>query len=500
MFSTKKIFMIIAALMLTTLVVACQPEVVEREVEVEVTREIEVVQEVEVEVEREVEVEVTREVVQEVEVEKIVEVEVEAAMEETLPYGLEPGKPFDGTELTFLICCPGAAQFAAWADSAAEFKELTGIDVFFTNDPLGGLREKIVTESVGNPGSWDVTIYFGTWGPSLAQFLEPIETYSDEIDTNLLDYPNSSRQIATIDGVTYGIPVRSHVMMMYYRQDVFDDLGLSVPTTWSELEEAARMINEADNGMNGITMNWANQGGGINLMPWTNILRTNGTDLFDDNWRPIFNNAAGIEATEFYQSLLAHAPAGAPTYNEADMRNSFASGEAAMAIAWSWSYNIFTREDTSEEIVRNNVGFTSAIPGPSKSGGPISMAWPMAISASSNHKDAAVEWIKWMTNPDLDLQVITAKDDPTRNTVVANRLSSLYDAGANDANNNFSQAMGDAYSSASPEFVYIEFPEVSVILESALTEIATGGDVESILNDAAAEVEAIMERSGRYDN
>ncbi|MFK7800997.1 MAG: ABC transporter substrate-binding protein [Anaerolineae bacterium] len=494
MFNNRKVFGIIATFILIMFVVACQPQVVEVEKivekEVEVTR---VVTETETVIEE-------VEVVKEVEVEKIVEVEVEAMVEEELPYGLEAGKPFDGTELTFLICCPGAAQFAAWADSTAEFKELTGIDVVFTNDPLGGLREKIVTESVGNPGSWDVTIYFGTWGPSLAQFLEPIENYSDEIDTNLLDYPNSSRQIATIDGVTYGIPVRSHVMMMYYREDVFEELGLSVPTTWAELEAAAAAIDEADNGMNGITMNWANQGGGINLMPWTNVLRTNGSDLFDDNWRPIFNNEAGIEATEFYQGLLEHAPAGAPTYNEADMRNSFASGEAAMALAWSWSYNIFTREDTSEEIVRNNVGFTAAIPGPSKSDGPISMAWPMAISASSNNKDAAVEWVKWMTNPDLDLQVITSKDDPTRNTVVANRLSSLYNADANAANNSFSQAMGDAYSSASPEFVYIEFPEVSVVLESALTEIATGGDVPTILNEAAAEVEAIMERSGRYDN
>ncbi|MEM8858468.1 MAG: extracellular solute-binding protein, partial [Chloroflexota bacterium] len=304
----KRFFVVIAALMLTMFVAACQPQVVEvetiKEVEVEVTR---VVTETETVIE---EVEVVKEV--EVEVEKIVEVEVPAEVEEELPYGLEAGKPYDGTELTFLICCPGAAQFAAWADSAAEFKELTGIDVVFTNDPLGGLREKIVTESVGNPGSWDVTIYFGTWGPSLSQFLEPIETYSDEIDTNLLDYPNSSRQIATIDGVTYGIPVRSHVMMMYYREDVFEELGLAVPTTWAELEAAAETINAADNGVNGITMNWANQGGGINLMPWTNMLRTNGTDLFDDNWRPIFNNAAGIEATEFYQGLLEHAPASIP--------------------------------------------------------------------------------------------------------------------------------------------------------------------------------------------
>ncbi|MEM7035141.1 MAG: sugar ABC transporter substrate-binding protein [Chloroflexota bacterium] len=479
---------------------ACgQPETVTVVETVVVEKEVEV--EKVVEVEKEVEITVVETVEVEVEVEKIVEVEVEAEVEETLPYGLKPGKPYEGTELTFLICCPAAAQFAAWADSVEEFRELTGINVTFTNDPLGGLREKIVTESLGNPGSWDTTIYFGTWGPSLAQFLEPIETYKGEIDTNLLDYPNSSRQIAQIDGVTYGIPVRSHVMMFYYREDVFEELGLDVPTTWDDLSAAAQAINEADNDTYGITMNWANQGGGISLMPWTNMLRTNGSDLFDDNWRPIFNNEAGIEATEFYASLLAHAPPGAPTYNEGDMRNSFASGEAAMALGWSWSYNIFTREDTSEEIVRNNVGYTAAIPGPAKGSDPIAMAWPMAISASSENKEAAVEWIKWMTNPDLDLQVIADKSDPTRNTVVANRLSSLLsdEANASDANDGFSEAMGNAYSTASPEAVYIEFPEVSVILEAALSEIAGGADVQSALDAAAEEVTEVMERSGRYN-
>ena len=61
---------------------------------------------VEKEVEKVVEVIETVEVVKEVEKEVIVEVEKE--MEE-LPFGLTPGKPYEGTELNFLICCAAAA-------------------------------------------------------------------------------------------------------------------------------------------------------------------------------------------------------------------------------------------------------------------------------------------------------------------------------------------------------------------------------------------------------
>ncbi|MEM7128401.1 MAG: extracellular solute-binding protein [Chloroflexota bacterium] len=416
---------------------------------------------------------------------------------EELPYGLMSGKPYDGTELTFLICCPAAAQFAVWADSAAEFTELTGISVNFTNDPLGGLREKIVTESLGNPGSWDVTIYFDTWGPSLAGFLDPIDSF---MDVDVSDYPPATIDIATLDDTLYGVPVRSHVMMFYYRQDVLDELGIAPPTTFEEVTAAAEAISAADNGMEGITMNWAKQGGGISLIPWTNVLRAGGADMFDADFRPTFNSDAAIAATEWYANLLNYAPAAAPTYNEGDARTSYASGEAAMVFAWSWAYEIFQKPDASIEEVIANTGYTANFPDGGGGSAPVAMAWPTGISTSSKNKEAAVEWIKWMTNPDMDLQAISVKDDPSRATVVANRLSSLSSEAANapEANNGFSQAMHDAYSSATALPVYLEFPEVSEILESALSEIAAGADVAETLNAAAEEVDQIMQDSGRY--
>ena len=410
-----------------------------------------------------------------------------------LPHGLKDGKPYDGTELTFLICCPGAKQFVAWRESVEEFKDLTGIDVYFTDDPLGGLREKIVTESLGNPGSWDTTIYFETWGPSLANFLEPISSFSSDWEPDLTDYPNATIGMATLGDDLYGIPARSHVMMLYYRQDVLDDLGLSVPTTWDEVTTAAKAITEADNDMYGITMNWAKQGGGISLIPWTNVLKGYGATQFDADYKPTMNSPEAIAATEMYANLLNYAPPGAVTYNEGDARTSYGSGEAAMVLAWSWAYEVFQNPEASEQVVIDNTGFTPVIPGETGPTGPVAMTWPMAISASSENKEAALEWVKWMTNPELDLKAVGSGQ-----TVVANRLSSLYSDGAAGSWGDFSKAMGDAYSSATPLPVYLEFPEGSDILETALTEIAGGANVADILNDAADDIDKVMKRSGRY--
>jgi multiple sugar transport system substrate-binding protein len=414
------------------------------------------------------------------------------AQDEELPYGLLPDRPYDGTEITFLICCPAAAQFAAWADSAAEFTELTGIKVFFTNDPLGGLREKIVTESVGNPGSWDVTIYFETWGPSLQNFLLPLSEFSDEWQPEIDAYPSATIRMATLDDELYGLPSRSHVMMLYYRQDVLDELGLEVPTTFDEVTAVAAAITEADNDMYGITMNWAKQGGGISLIPWTNVLRAGGGDQFDEEFNPIFNNEASIAATEWYADLLNYAPPGAPTYNEGDMRTSFANGEAAMALAWSWSYEIFQNPEFATEDVIANTGYTAVIPGVDGPSNPVAMTWPIGISASSNNPGAALEWIKWMTNGDLD-QVSVASGS----TVVANRLPTFMSDEANEAWGGFSMVMGEAFDTASPLPIYEEFPEVSDILETALSDIASGADVAETLNAAAEAAEEVFQRSGR---
>ena len=112
-FSHVSLAVVLSLTLIATLVLtACQPQVVEKEVVV--TQIVEVAGE-------------------EVEVTKVVEVEREL---EELPYGLTPGKPYDGTELNFLVCCLGAAQFYALSEKGnSEFYEMTGIKVVWGDVP-----------------------------------------------------------------------------------------------------------------------------------------------------------------------------------------------------------------------------------------------------------------------------------------------------------------------------------------------------------------------------
>ena len=50
-------------------------------------------------------------------------------------------------------------------------------------------------------------------------------------------------------GSVYAVPQDTGPLQFYYREDVFDELGLSAPATWEEYAETARAIHEADESM-----------------------------------------------------------------------------------------------------------------------------------------------------------------------------------------------------------------------------------------------------------
>ncbi|MFP7833580.1 ABC transporter substrate-binding protein [Marisediminicola sp. LYQ134] len=66
---------------------------------------------------------------------------------------------------------------------------------------------------------------------------------ADELDGTYTAGPWSSVQS---DGGVYGLPMDSGPMAMFYNEEVFDRLGVDVPTTWDDYLEAARELHAAD--------------------------------------------------------------------------------------------------------------------------------------------------------------------------------------------------------------------------------------------------------------
>jgi ABC-type glycerol-3-phosphate transport system substrate-binding protein len=80
--------------------------------------------------------------------------------------------------------------------------------------------------------------------------IEPLDSYFDAWEESD-QFVESTLTPLTIDGKLYGIPYNTNARAMVYRTDVFEELGLEFPETWTELIQAARTIT-AETDMHGL--------------------------------------------------------------------------------------------------------------------------------------------------------------------------------------------------------------------------------------------------------
>lgn len=421
------------------------------------------------------------------------------AQTSTADYNLQEGKPYDGTELNFLICCTPVAQFAALIERTQEFTELTGITVNWSNTPYESYRDQILVEASAGTGSYDLVAWVDSWGPQIEPFLTPLDDLVAADGIDLSDYPEVYLDAGRFGGETlYGLPLRGHAFMLWYRQDVLKSAGLEVPTTWQGIAEAARVIQEQTD-MEGVSL-YYNVGTGQNLFAWLSMLWGAGGDVFDAEYRPIFNNEAGLEATELYASFIRDgltAP-DAAARTEQEGWQAMAQGRAAMFPGWSWIYESLANPEFSQQEVIDNLGFVAA---PGWEGGErtsYGYIWPVGIFSASRNQEAAWEYLKWLTSEQVGLELVLDKSRPEFSTVVATHYSALRSPEVNETTGGLQEAMADSLEEARTQPLVPEWLEVQSVLEVAINEIANGAEVQGTLAAAAADVEEIMSRAGYY--
>lgn len=491
----KQLYMLVAALViLSIMLTACgatpEPQVIIQTVEVE--------KQVTVEVEKEVLVEVTKIV----EGSPVVEVVTATpAPVEELPYGLKPGKPYAGTTITVLIT--GIVPQYQWLmNESPRFTEMTGIEVKYETVPWASLVEKITIDGIARAGAFDLYPYLDAWGPSISQFMLPIDDLMKKSGIDWSDFAPAHRAGSCYaDGQCYGIPLRGHPQILFYRKDVFDQLGLKPPTTFMELEEVSKVIQE-NTDLYGFSLCYGAGFGNQSLMTWVPFLWGNGSDIFDENWKPIFNNAAGVEATQRHVDLLLKheiVPPASVTWGEAAMANSIRQGESAMMMSWWWILQTFSDPALTGDDVLDKVGFAPPPGWEEKESVPYTLVMPIGINRFSKNPEAAWEYIKMMTSAEAEKVRVTDKSDPATSDIVAVHLSVLLDAEVNAINGGIHLAAYESFKVSRIMPMIPEWNEVAAVLETAIQQMATGAPVQATLDAAAKDVTGIMERAGYYD-
>ena len=399
---------------------------------------------------------------------------------------LRPGKPYAGTTVNVLSVV--APQFSAHEARLPDFEALTGIKVKYQYVPFASMREKLTAELVAKTDQYDVLSVMDVWGPSLYNLFDPL---NDRIAEKKIDmaarYPFAHLRAAR-DGNgngknVLGFPLRGHVQLMFYRKDVFNRLGLKPPETWDQMVDVGRQI-QSKTDMAGVAMYYGKTSA-QNLMIWFNYLWGMGGELLDAKGQPAFNSPQGVAATQAYVDvLLKHkvAPVGSATFNETDAVNSVAQGKSAMVPVWWWRYAGLVDPKTST-LKSDQIGFAPLPSMPGREATTYTNTWFYGINRNSKQKNAAMEFLTWLSDPALERSVLL---DRRLNEVVAMQTSNLIDGDVNLRFGGMHLFGAQALKGARGTPLFAQWPQVSDILEATISEIVAGQVTVKAGLDAAA--------------
>ena len=419
-----------------------------------------------------------------------------AAHADEMPYGLKEGKPFEGTTLNILsVVTP---QFDGLMLRDEEFTELTGIETEWTFIPFGSLQEKITAEGVAANGQFDVINYLDSWGPPNAYWLESIDEWMAADGISMDRYPPAFAKSAQYEGETKGFPLRAHAQLMFYRKDLIE----KPPETWEEVVEVGKALKESNPDIAPLALYFNNDGNRQNLFIWLNFLWAAGADVFDDEGRPAWATEEGLKATEDYIALHTEHGVTNPdslSFVEQDARQSFQQGKSAMIPVWWWAYSGMINPEQST-LSEDQVGFAGM---PAYEGETVTYAisMPFSISGHSKNKEAAWEFLKWLSNPDLEKRNATEREVAGQTIInnVVTHTANLTDADVNAANANIQDAAFQSLENSDIMPQIPEWPEVGDILSTAIAEAAAGGDVRELMTGAAEQATKVLKRAGRID-
>ena len=292
-----------------------------------------------------------------------------------------------------------------------EFEKLTGIKVQYETYTEDQYRQKVLLELGAGTGGLDAFYTFAAqeglkfwrsgWYEPLDAYLKNPKLTDPAFD--LQDIASVALKGNTYDGKLTSLPIQQNTTMLYYRKDIFDRMKVKFPTNIAELEEAAKKLNNAEEGgqkVVGITLRGKKAAATSQWAPF--LLGMGGTWLKDG--KPAIASPESVAALDLYGRLLRlYGPPGSVNYHWYECVSQFVQGKAAMFI--DVNARIFYFEDPSKSQVVGKVGYTMMPGGPAGVRPTMEVA-SMAISSKSKKKEAAYLFIQWTASKDVTLKVL----------------------------------------------------------------------------------------------
>ena len=348
-------------------------------------------------------------------------------------------KNYEGTTLNVMFNEHNYSK--AVIEKIPEFEELTGIKVKYSSTPESNYFDKLNTSLSSRSGTPDVymTGAYQVWEYAPAGYMEPLENYINDPAKTAPDYNFDDFIPAVVDGLKWdlvpghkvgegsqwALPMGWELNNLAYNKAVFEEKGMTVPTTTDELLETAKALKEFNgSGSYGIAVRGTREWATIHPGYMSLFSTWGGQDFAIEDGKLVckLDSEEAIAMTDYWVNMIKEA--GAPqwtNYTWYEASADLGAGKAAMLFDATSAGYFQNFEGASQES--GNIAW-STIPLPEGKTADDMKAniwiWSLAMNADSKNKDAAWYFIQYFTSPEYMLYSGTegASPDTPRTSVM----------------------------------------------------------------------------------
>lgn len=303
-----------------------------------------------------------------------------------------------------------------------EFNRTSDVKVELVSVPGTDYVNKL-RSAMGSPSAPD--IFFNWGGGSIKPYADAGQlvdlTSTIKNDDTLKDgFLPSVVTAGSLDGKIYGVPMRGmQPVMLFYNKPLFAENNLQAPRTWEDLQKAITTFK--GKGITPFAL------GGSDKWPelmWMEYLldRIGGPGVFrkiQDGDTSGWGDPAVLRTARTVKQLVDDGAFG-KNFNSVDYGNGGAptllnKGRAAMHLMGSWEYS--TQLGKAPEFTKKDLGWTAFPTVTGGAGDPADVVgnptnyW--SVNARTEHKDAAVKFLKAMAAKSYSKALVDNGDVPT---------------------------------------------------------------------------------------
>ncbi|MCC2664549.1 MAG: transporter substrate-binding protein [Geminicoccaceae bacterium] len=289
------------------------------------------------------------------------------------------------------LCQEGAN---AWAEES-------GNQVNVISTPNSATERLALYQQILAAGSADIDVFQidVIWPGILAShFID----FSEHVDQEQVDqhFPAIVAN-NTVEDALVAMPWFTDAGLLYYRTDLLEKYGKEPPTTWQELTEIAKEIQDGeraegnDKMLGFVFQGKAYEGLTCDALEWVDSF--GGGTLVADDGSITINNEKAAAALELAATWIGEiTPEGVLNYAEEESRGVFQSGNAVFMRNWPYAWALGNAPDSP---ITGKIGVDQLPKGGAdgKHTGTLG-GWQLAVSRYSQNAEAAVDLVRYLTS------------------------------------------------------------------------------------------------------